>query len=527
MKSVMRYDFSSVPSVGMQRSSFQRDHGLKTTFDSGLLIPVYWDEALPGDTHNVRMNAFARMATPIHPVMDNLFLDSFFFAVPIRQIWDNWEKFNGSQDNPSDSTDYLIPQLTSPAGGWEEQSLSDYLGFPTKVQELNTTALYHRAYARIWNQWFRDENLQDSVYEPHTDGPDNAANYDVLRRGKRHDYFTSCLPWPQKDNGNTVLLPLGTSAPVVRDQNASSPQAMIRNSSQTPAANTTTGQTDASGLWQNTTGNAIFLDPNGSMVTDLTQATAATINDLRQAFQVQRMFEKDARGGTRYVEIIKNHFNVVSPDFRLQRPEYLGGGSTPVNVHPVTQTSSSVENQPQGSLAAFATVSASGHGFTKSFTEHCIILGVVSVRADLTYQQGLDRHFSRRTRFDYYWPSLANLGEQAVLNREIYLPAGSYNPTEAEAVFGYQERWAEYRYKPSRITGLFRSNATNTLDPWHLSLNFANQPVLNASFIEDKPPVDRVIAVQGQPQFIFDAYFKVRSARPMPVNSVPGLIDHF
>lgn len=526
MKSVMRYDFSSVPTVDIQRSSFERNHGLKTTFDSGQLIPIYWDEALPGDTHSVRMSAFARMATPIHPVMDNMFLDTFFFAVPIRQIWDQWEKFNGSQDNPGDSTDFVIPQLTLPSEGFEEGTLGDYFGMPIGVRDLPVTALYHRCYARIWNQWFRDENLQDSVYEPHGDGPDDVTQYPVLRRGKRHDYFTSCLPWPQKDNGNTVLLPLGTSAPVVRSQTGND-QALIRNTSGTPASSIQTGQTDATGLWQNTGGTGIFLDPNGSMLTDLSNATAATINDLRQAFQVQRLFEKDARGGTRYVEIIKNHFNVTSPDFRLQRPEYLGGGSSPVNIHPVTQTSSSVENQPQGSLAAFGTVSANGHGFTKSFTEHCIVIGLASVRADLTYQEGLDRQFSRRTRFDFFWPTLANLGEQSVLNREIFVTPGTYNQTEAEAVFGYQERWAEYRYKNSRVTGKFRSRATNTLDPWHLSINFASQPSLNASFIEDKPPVDRVIAVTNQPQFIFDAYFKVRSARPMPVNSVPGLIDHF
>ena len=524
VQSVMTHNFSTVPTVEMQRSSFQRDCGYKTTFDAGFLIPIYFDEALPGDTHNVRMQGFGRMATPIHPVMDNMYLSTFFFAVPNRLLWDNWEKFNGAQDNPGDSTDYQVPYMTAPPTGYQELSIADYLGMPTKVAGYDHVALYHRAYNRIFNDWFRDENLQNMVPQHTDDGPDPVTDYTLLRRGKRHDYFTSCLPWPQKDNGQEVQLPLGSRADVavnVATVGTSIGVTTPQLPEETRELETLAGVNPVQvGVGANEVPSI-----NRVLYADLSTATAATINNLRQAFQVQRMFEKDARGGTRYVEVIKNHFQVISPDFRLQRAEYLGGGKTPVNIHPVTQTSES-DQQPQGSMAAFATVGVTGHGFTKSFTEHCIILGVCSVQADLTYQQGLDRHFSRQTRFDYYWPSLANLGEQAVHNKEIFT-VGDTDPIQDVAVFGYQERWAEYRYKPSRITGLFRSNATASLDPWHLSQDFASLPQLNATFIEDNPPMDRVVAVPTEPDFILDVFFNVRSARPMPVRSVPGLIDHF
>lgn len=525
MRSVMSHQFSQVPSVAIQRSSFKRNHGLKTTFDGGELIPVYWDEVLPGDTHTVRMNGFGRLSTPIHPVMDNMFLDTFFFFVPNRLIWDNWQKFCGEQENPGDSTDYLVPIMTAPATtGYAEASLSDYLGLPTKVPGYEHISLYHRAYNRIWNDWFRDENLQNKVPENTGDTQDSDADYTILRRGKRHDYFTSCLPWPQKDNGNPVLLPLGQTAPVIENVNSTTPLIVKDANARNIISDGVDFTTGASGEMRVDL-VAAMVNPNNTMVTDLSQATASTINDLRLAFQTQRMYEKDARGGTRYVELLKNHFQVVSPDFRLQRTEYLGGGSSPVNIHPVTQTSETA-TQPQGSMAAFGTVGVSGHGFTKSFVEHGIIIGLASVRADLTYQQGLDRHFSRSTRFDYFWPSLANLGEMAVLNQEIYTQGEGFKTID-EAVFGYQEHWAEYRYKPSRITGLFRSNATQSLDPWHLSLDFATLPALNDTFIQDTPPIDRVVAVTNQPEFIFDAYFNLTSARPMPINSVPGMIDHF
>ena len=517
-RSVMAHSFSRVPQVNIQRSSFNRSHGVKTTFDAGVLVPIFVDEALPGDTFNVRMYGFSRFATPINPIMDNLRMETFFFAVPMRLVWDNWQKFNGEQLNPGDSIDFTIPQMVSPAGGYDELSLSDYFGLPTKVASMTHSSLWHRAYNLIWREWFRDQNLQNSPVVDTGDGPDDPGNYVLLSRGKRHDYFTACLPWPQK--GEAVSLPLGTSAPVTG----------LYAGSQTYSSSSPLYETGGSGNvgpLNTNTGLHVSEDPNNAgfpnVYADLSNATAATINSLRQAFQVQRMLERDARGGTRYTEIVRSHFGVVSADARLQRPEYLGGGSTPVNINPVAQTSSTDATTPQGNLSAFGTVNVKGHGFTKSFTEHCLLLGFVNVRADLTYQQGLNRMFSRKTRYDFFWPSLAHIGEQAVLNKEIY----AQGTADDENVFGYQERFGEYRYKPSQITGRFRSNAAQPLDSWHLSQNFTTLPTLGDNFITDKPPIERVIAVANEPHFIMDAYFDMRCARPMPLFGVPGLIDHF
>jgi len=528
-QSSSQHSFAAIPTAEIQRSAFNRSCGLKTTFNSGLLVPIFCDEALPGDTMSMSMNTFARMATPLHPIMDNLYMDFFFFAVPLRLIWDNWQKMNGEQVDPGDSTDFLVPIMQAPVGGHLELSLSDYMGIPTKVDIAHST-LWHRAYNLIYNEWFRDENMQDSVVVDRDDGPDDTADYVLLRRGKRHDYFTSCLPFPQK--GPAVNVPIGTTAPIFGELTGFGDKqptfdaddainAKVDVASGSAELELATGPT-ADGIL---TWNDPKLTLDGSAFADLSLATGATINEMRESFQIQRIFERDARGGSRYTEIIRSHFGVVSPDQRLQRPEYLGGGTAVLNINPIAQTSGSFGAEPLGILAAFVTSSSNGQGFTKSFVEHCVIIGMTMVRAELNYQQGLERQFSRRSRFDFYWPALAHLGEQAVLNKEIFADGGASD----DLVFGYQERYAEYRYKPSRVTGRFRSNATTSLDTWHLSQDFAALPLLNDAFVVENPPVQRVVAVleDVQPEFLLDCFFNYRCARPMPTYSVPGLIDHF
>lgn len=510
--------FQDVPDIDVPRSKFDRSCGYKTTLDAGYLYPVFYDEVLPGDTKRLNTTFFGRLATPLTPFMDNIFLDYHLWFVPSRLLWNNWQKFMGEQINKDDSIDYLLPECKAPEGGFPRYGLADYLGIPPAIANLSMDARYLRAYNLIWNEWYRSEMLQDSVDVPLDDGPDDYSKYNLLKRGKRFDYFTSCLPSPQKGPG--VELPLGTTAPVVT-------QGQFKVSglnSGLSGVGVVAGKvaTSYSGYLYADTGvlnNPVAIKSSDGMVALLNEASAVTINTLRQAIAKQQFLERDARYGTRYIELIYSHFGVHSPDARLQRPEYLGGGTTRLNINQIAQTSETTETSPQGNLTAYGTLASTGNGFTRSFTEHGVILGFVSVRADLNYQQGVDRTFSRKSRYDFYWPSFAHLGEQAVLNKEIYAQG-----TDAdEDVFGYNERYAEYRYKPSLITGKFRSSDPQTLDSWHLAQNFGNLPTLSSQFIEENPPIKRVIAVQNEPEFLLDCYHDFEDIREIPVYGVPGL----
>jgi hypothetical protein len=530
------YNFAQNPQVGVSRSRFQRNSDNKTTFNTGDLIPIYLDEVLPGDTHQIDVACVMRMATPIFPVMDNAFCDFYFFFVPNRLLWEHWKEFMGENKETAwtPKTEYSVPQVTAPAGGWAEGTLADYLGLPTKVEGISVSALPGRAYGLIYNEWFRNQNVTQPTLVEVTDATttgknDGSATNDSaitlakpLKAAKVFDYYTGALPEPQK--GEPITLPLTGSAKLVLYKEADLKtkydiEGQYTNTTWTNP-HTYTGPEGSGEIGTNINNKEIA---NGWLGADLSSVTAATINQLRQAFQIQKLLEKDARGGTRYREVLREHFGVISPDSRMQIPEYLGGYRLPINVSQVIQTSSSDDTSPLGNTAALSVTTMNKPMFTKSFTEHGFIMGLAVVRTDQTYQQGIERMWSRKGRYDYYWPVLANIGEQAILNKEIYAQG---DETDEEA-FGYQEAWADYRYKPSKVTALFRSNAQQSLDAWHYAQDYDALPTLSTTWMEQNDnEMKRTLARSDQPDFIADFYFMNKTTRCMPVYSIPGLIDH-
>lgn len=568
---VRGHRFSDAPAMYMKRTKFDRSHVYKTTFNSGRLVPVFIDEVLPGDTTRMSVNYFARLATPVKPIMDNIYLDWFFFFVPNRLVWEHWQNFCFEQEDPDDSTDYVIPTVTATGNSNNAYvgSLWDYFGLPvnTSGNLSGISALPFRGVYLIWNEWFRDENLQKSVKiqkgdanevlnsarsseQPSwvfTSGTNIVPGLACPPRGKRHDYFTSALPWTQKGPGVSIGL-AGTAtlvdpSPVpgyfVQQSDASLGAAQLSKDGGVHDVFTGNGSLKYQGGGYSTSIVGHSVNGSGlstasalagsswlskSAYADLDSSSIFTINSLRTAFQMQKFYERLARGGSRYTEVLRSFFGVVSPDARLQRPEFLGSFTKMVNVNPIAQTSATDSTSPQGNLSAYGVTAAKFHGFTKSFVEHGHIIGFVCARADLTYQQGVNKMWLRSTVYDFYWPTFAHLGEQAVELREIYAQG-----TEADTtVFGYQERYAEYRYKPSQITGKFRSSVTGgNLDVWHLSQFFKNAPALSEEFIMENPPIERIIAVPSEPEFLLDIGFRYTTVRPMPMFGTPGLVDHF
>lgn len=550
--------FSLAPSIDVPRSTFKRPFQLKTTIDVDYLYPIYCDEVLPGDTVKFQFSLFGRLSTPVCPIMDRLFLDTFFFFVPNRLIDKNWEKLQGARPFGDMDIPVNAPMLktasseSADADNWvSPMSLSDFIGIPPNVPNLEFSPYWHRAYNLIWNDWFRPEYICPSVKvaglsEDGTVSDEKISDYVLLKRGKRLDYFTGALPFPQV--GETVSIGLGDTAPVIGNgqslaltnlcpnpQYGSEIFSLATGSSSSDARLFpywgNCGETGAVTQYANLRNNSphavgVVEDPSKSgLVADLSSASVMTINELRYAFATQHYLEALARGGSRYIEIIRGVFGVVSPDARMQRPEYLGGSSDVLDITTVAQTSSTDSTSPQGNLAAFGTVSSEGF-WTKSFTEHGVIIGLANVRADLAYQQGLPRMFTRKTRLDWYLPQFANIGEQAILNKEIFAQGSEVkegNVVVDDDVFGYQEAWAEYRYHPHMITGKFRSTDPQTLDYWHLAQKFDSLPKLNDEFVLESVPIDRCLAVQDEPAIILAGAFDSVWARPMPLYSVPGL----
>ena len=536
--------------LDIQRSKFVRPSTHKTTFNAGNLIPIYVDEVLPGDTFKMKMSSIIRMSTPIYPVMDNAYLDVYYFFVPNRLVWEHWKEFFGENNTThwEQPIEYEVPQITAPQGGWEKGTIADYMGIPTKISNLSVQALPFRAYCKIWNDWFRDQNLKDpamiSLDETTTQGA-NTGDYVTnaekgalpLKVAKAHDYFTSALPEPQKGPEVTIGAVNGYIPVVTRNElaTASTTNGLRWNMSQAHPSYLMVGiatgaQPDGSHntFTPNSGGTSTYTGTvtPANLWAEMGDNSATSINALRQAFAIQRLYEKNARGGTRYTEIIKAHFGVTSPDARQQRSEYLGGTRIPINMDQVVQTSNSGEGiTPQGNTAAYSLTAFSEGMFTKSFTEHGYIIGLAAIRTDHTYQQGIERFWSRKKMLDYYFPTLANLGEQAILNKEIYAQ-GTNKDDEA---FGYQEAWAEYRYKPSRVSGAMRSNYQTSLDAWHYADEYNSQPILSSDWIDETTAnIDRTLSVQSskEDQFIADFYFECEAVRPMPLYSIPGLIDH-
>lgn len=527
------HQFSRVPQANIQRSSFDRSHGRKMTFDAGYLNVFYRDWMLPGDTFNLNATFLARLSSTAlnKPVMDNIYLETFFLACPWRLVWANSKKFFGEQE-PLTYTAYLIPTIPTPAAGVVTGSLTNQLGIPFFAASKSINSLWHRFYNLAWNQLFRDENLQASVVVDTDDGPDTYTDYVLLKRGKRHDYFTSCLPFLQK--GTALTLPLAGTATVKTAANplvtgAQNPVSWLQSTAGAGLVPSRAIGSMAAGDYVELTNTAV-VSAGGSglyptnLYADLATATSATINAMRQSIALQQMLEIDARAGTRYIELVKGHFGVTSPDMRQQRVEFLGSGQTKININPVAGTNQIGSGATAaGQLTAFGTAVGGGHGFTYSATEHTLLLGLVCVRADLTYQQGIHKDFLASTKYDIYWPSLSNIGEEAVLQGEIFAD-GTANDN---IVFGYQERYASYRYKPSEIVGNFVSNPSagvTSLEAYHLSQDFAAAPTLTASFIEEAPPFARIKAVTTEPDFLADIWIDLKCARPMPLYGVPGLM---